>query len=81
MNRTLDLVFCDDPNEVKLLPTANLLKLDKLHPTLEVQILFERNNVPKMTPTTTEKMIFDFKNTKFDELILHLSQIDWSTIL
>lgn len=81
MNRLLDLVLYDDPNEVKIAETKNALPLDMYHPALEICLSLECKNTFKNTSSPSEKMTFVFKKARFDELRDYLSQVDWDAVL
>lgn len=81
MNRMLDLVLCDDPNEIKVLENTNLLPLDIYHPALNICLESSLNFSATKKVYESSAMVYDFKKSKIVEMINHLSEIDWPTVL
>ena len=75
-NRILDLVFVDEFEHLKLLPSVHpLLPLDSFHPALEVLIELKHTPTLKINNRTT---FYQFRRGDYESLHNFFSQADWS---
>lgn len=73
--RTLDLVFCNDPCNVKVSKSVSpMVRIDKYHEPIEIEFIVESDVVINFNPDEHE---FNFRKAKFDELNVYLASIDW----
>lgn len=77
LNRTLDLLITDSPDDVEVSSCDPMLKLDVYHPAFSFSINFASVSMPDVS--TVER--FNFKKCDYDNLNEHLKNMDWSNIL
>lgn len=76
MNRALDLVLSDSPNDIEFMQCDPISKLDILHPPLLFSFAY-KILPPKNQPN---QRIFNFKKCNFVDLNAYLSNVDWSSV-
>ena len=77
LNRTLDLILCDEFEGLMVRRASELCKLDKLHPALEIG--FNTENL-LLSSSKVNVTVHQFDKADYDRVNSFLGSLDWSFV-